>query len=583
MSSLDIIFNDTYKTMFGVDTLNTDSSSNTIFKEDLTINSNLYISGKSYFNNSLICNSDINISNISILQGNTTFLSTLNVSSNSIFNNNAYINNINILNNTIINNNLTINKNTILTNNVTQNNNLNTLGISKFENSIITSHISSGNTLNIMASIINIGNNINNSIISIKGTTTYFATTELKLEDKILTLNLNSADASPADIGYSSGIEFLGTRGSGFLKTTNDALRYLIKAPINNVSNYISMLDINNNLIISGNTNLNNTVTLLSSLNISSNTNIINNLTILSNLNVSGNTIVNSPSDINNNLNVLDKTKIIGNINIPLNFTNLGNSLIAGNTTLMTNLNVINNSNFCRVTLNSTINISGNSNLQGSTFLTTLNISNNSNLLGPNTLNSNLVISGYSILSNSYVNNNLNISDNSIINNISLNNSLYISSNSIFLGNVTINSLIYLAGSINNKLYHYIDNTSAKNGGIPIFGLYRIGGVVSVRLNDTPPTVYLSGSSQISINVGTILTDPGSYAIDYYSNTNSVYLISFLNSTKNNLLNNNILILGTSTLINLTSSFPVGNYTATYSATDSNGNIGYNYRLLTIH
>jgi hypothetical protein len=172
--------------------------------------------------------------------------------------------------------------------------------------------------------------------------------------------------------------------------------------------------------------------------------------------------------------------------------------------------------------------------------------------------------------------------NNSFINNISINNNLYISSNTILSGNVSMNSTVNVNGNINLKLYHYLDNTVAKNAGIPIWGWYRNGGVVSVRLNDVPPIIYFSSSTTLSINVGTTLTDPGAFAKDYINKINDVYLISILNSSNTNFLNNNILITGTSTLIP-TSSLIVGNYTATYTATDESGNITYNYRILNIH
>jgi len=216
-------------------------------------------------------------------------------------------------------------------------------------------------------------------------------------------------------------------------------------------------------------------------------------------------------------------------------------------------------------------------------MMNSLNISGYSNLLGSVTLCSNLNISGYSnLLGNVSTNNNLNVYGNSVIlNNISMNNTLNVSGNTVLQGNVTINSNIFINGNINNSLYHYIDNVAAKNAGVPTWGWYRNGGIVCIRLDDIPPTVYLSGLSSISVQSGLQLTDPGVYGVDNIDGLIPVYITSVGTGTTN-FISSNILVTGTSTLVNLSSSSP-GNYIISYQATDSSGSIGYAYRSLNMY
>ena len=71
-----------------------------------------------------------------------------------------------------------------------------------------------------------------NSIINILGNTSYITTNELVVTDKLISLNLNNTGTA-FDNGKLSGIEILGLNGNGFIKTSDDALRYYIKAPLN--------------------------------------------------------------------------------------------------------------------------------------------------------------------------------------------------------------------------------------------------------------------------------------------------------------------------------------------------------------
>ena len=194
-------------------------------------------------------------------------------------------------------NNLYVSSQSIFNKSVTLLSTLNIAGESIFNN-IKLKDISSINndstileekTININAKYINIGNG--DSIVKIKGPTTYVETTELYIKDKILSLNLSETNTQGFDIGGDSGITIVGTsiNGDGYIKTNNLATRFLIKSPLDRFSSYINTVDLNNNLTISGTTDLLNTVHMYSNVYITGNSNF-NNVNIHSDLSVLSNT-----------------------------------------------------------------------------------------------------------------------------------------------------------------------------------------------------------------------------------------------------------------------------------------------------
>ena len=147
-------------------------------------------------------------------------------------------------------------------------------------------------------------------------------------------------------------------------------------------------VSINSSLNVSGNTILNNITTCLSSLNVSGNTVLNNLITIKSTLNVSGNTILNNSVTINSTLNVSSPITCLSSLNI------------SGNT-ILNNL----------VTINSTLNVSGNTilnsavtnkstliNIGATTCLSTLNVSGITVFNNAISINSTLNLSGYTII-----------------------------------------------------------------------------------------------------------------------------------------------------------------------------------------
>ena len=569
-----------YKNMVGLSNIVTDTSSNSNFTASITVNSNLFINGSSQLNNNVSINSNLFISGRSILNNNTSINSSLNVSGSSILNGFTSINSSLNISGLATMNNLVINNNSVYNNSVTINNSLNVSGMTIFNNGINTNSIS-GTSININAQTINIGNP--NSIVYINGTATYVASTESLIVDKLISLNINTSTLQGADNGMLSGIEILGISSYGFIKTTADSSRYQMRIPLLDApTTYITIQDLNNNLVISGTTTLIGTTTINSSLNVSSYSIFNNSININNSLNISGNTNINGYCTINNSLFINGKT-VINNatsINSSLNISGVAN--INNNASINSSLNIsgttIINGN---MTILSYLNISGVTNINGNcTINNSLNISGNTIINSSFNINNNLNISSFAnIVGNEKINGNLLVSNISILNsNTTINSSLSISGSALFNSSVSINSNLGILGQMVSQLPNYLDNTSAKNGNVPVWGWYRTGGIIKIRLNDTPPTIYLNGGTSLSINVYDTFTDQGAYALDFNNNYNPVYLTIL--SGNSNLLSN--LLISGSTLITQTSSFPAGSYTATYQATDSGSLSAYNYRLLNI-
>lgn len=577
-----------YKKMIGLNNIINDTSNNSYLNNSLTVNSNLFISNLSLLSSSVSINSNVNISGFSILNNFASINSYLNISGLTIINGSTNIkNSLNVLSSATLNSNLLITGYSYFNNNISNNSNINVSGLTTFNNSIYTNNINPyTSVLNLNASTINIGNS--SSTIYINGTGSYIASSEALFADKFIALNINSTNLQGADIGISSGIQIMGISSFGFLSTTADATRYQIKSPLVGAPiNYITVQDLNNNLIISGTTVLLNNVSLNSSLNINNRTFINGNISIGDTLNISGSTIINNFCTMNNSLNI-SGTTIIKNfcsINSLLNisgFTNINNSVsinsllnISGSTIINSYVSINNslNVNYISImnkstSINSSLNISGFTIINNYTSLnSSLNVSGSTNILGNLSINSNLFVSGMSILNNT----------------TSINSGLLISGSSILNSSVSVNSLFQVLGQIVASLPNYDYNIDAKNAGIPVWGWYRTGGILKIRLSDIAPTIYLSGSSYINIPGQTNYTDPGAYAFDNSNNYISVYLSSIVDSNYNNYISNNILISGSSTLITQTRLLLNGLYTLTYQAQDFIGNIASINRTININ
>uniref|UniRef100_A0A6C0EIA6 Peptidase S74 domain-containing protein n=1 Tax=viral metagenome TaxID=1070528 RepID=A0A6C0EIA6_9ZZZZ len=584
MSSLDNILIRKYISMVGLDSI-INNSGNTTIIGNTSFNSNLNVSGYSIVQNNTTIYSSLYISGNTIFNGDTSFNSSINISGNTRINGSTSIlSNLNINSNCTLFGNLYVSSNAVIDNAITINNNLSINGSAIFNNIAISTINPVNQTLNIYGNQINIGNA--NSIINIIGTSNFIATDDFMSTDKLISLNLNASTGTGFDIGNSSGIEILGTAGTGFIQTTTDASRFIIRPPAGGQTMFIATVDINNNLNISGITTLNNNVSLSSQLYVSGNTIFNNNTSINSNLNVL-NMLLNNSVTIGSSLIVTNNSILNGSITIA-GIINVNSTMtILGNTTIMGSLTVSGTSILTgALTIGSNLYVLGNTIINSAlTIGSLLNVTANTNIKSSVSINSNLLINNTSILQNTTILSNLNVSNQTNIQGaLTFASNLSVSGNVILTNNLTLGSQLAnlnILSSIVSQLPEYPDNNTAANAGVANWGWYRTGGVLKIRLNSVPPTIYLSSGSSITIYSGLSFTDPGAYALDYFNNSNPVYMTSII-SGNTNLLSSNILISGSSSVITQVTALSAGNYTTTYQATDTTGNIGYNYRMLNI-
>ena len=573
-----------YKKMVGLSNIVTDTSGDSFFTGSVSVNSNLFVCGTTILNSATTINSNLNISGLSLFNGPMSINSSLNISGSTMINGPTTVNSsLTISGTTNINNNLIINGTAIYNGPTTNTSNFFVSGTAVFQNGINVNNIN-GNVLNINAPTINIGNT--NSTVYINGTTTYVASSETLIVDKVISLNVNSTTLQGADIGNLSGIEIMGISGLGFIMTNADASRYQIKTPLSGApTNYITVQDLNNNLSISGTTTLIGASSINSSLNVSGISIFNGSTTMNSSLNISGSTVISGYCTVNNSITI-SGTTVINNacsINSSLNVSGLTN--INNQVTVNGSLNVSGSTNIKgRMTIQSLLNISGTTNINNATSInSSLNVSGLTVINGPISMNSYLNVSGFcNIMGNETVTSSLFVSSGTIFNSsTTINSTLVISGSSVFNNQVSMNSNLGVFGQMVASMPNYLDNTSAKLGGVPVWGWYRTGGIIKIRLNDTPPTIFITGSTSLSIILGSSYTEPGASAIDYFNNITPVYLTS-IDSGSTNILTLPILITGTSTLVTQTSVLQIGSYTATYMATDTSYNIGYSYRILNV-
>lgn len=604
-SNVDIVQTNKYKQMLGLTNINSNTKNSTLVAS-VTILGGLYVSQYSNLLNKITILSDFYVSNNTNFYINITNKANLNINNNAIIENDSTImSNINC-SNMNINGGLLVN-NKILGNLVSLNN-IKVSSISQFNSTLqLNNIIALNDTLNLNANNINIGNI--NSTINIYGTSTYMAVNEVKVLDKLISLNLKSNNMLGAstlhnnisiDNGKYCGIQILSSSGIGFIRTNKDATRYEIKAPMDNNINYIATVDYDNNLSISGTTILYGSSTVYSSLLVNGNTILQGNTIFNSTVITSGNSILQNSITELSNLLISGNTIFNGNTTMNSSFYIGGAAIFNNSLTINSSLNINGNTSIDgSITLLSQLNIFGDTLLQGKTSLNSkLYISNTTILQGTTTFNSSLNINGYSnILGNTTVYSNLNISNISLLQgSTNLNSNLFVNGNVIIDGNMTIGSIInfnnndysnfsnlYILSQMIANLADYKNNTEAIVNGVPLWGFYRTGGILKIRLDDTPPTLTLLGNSSISINNNTNYIEPGVIAIDYNGRNITPYLISIINNNDNsNIITDQIELDNNNKIINNTNTLSIGNYTINYIATDTTGNIGIVSRTLNI-
>uniref|UniRef100_A0A6C0HA01 Uncharacterized protein n=1 Tax=viral metagenome TaxID=1070528 RepID=A0A6C0HA01_9ZZZZ len=580
MALIDILLRQQYKSLLGLSGLQTDVSGNSTFLGSVTVNSSLFVSNSTILN-TLTGNSNINIYNNILSNSNFSIFNSLNLSGKTTINNNLTINSILNISNNAIYGDLKCSGSSNIQGSISINNSLNVSGITNINSSVVSNLFQSiNNSLSINGYIIIIGNQ--KSKIYINGTSTYIGITNIQMYDKIITLNINSPIMSGADTGINSGIQLLGTSGFGYIKTSSDASIYSIKAPRTNAG-YIAIQNINNNLNISGSSILNNIVTINSSLLVSNNSIIKSNLQTNS-LNFSGNCLLYSNITLNNSLNISGNTIIKGDISIMNTLNIFGNTIIlnaitVGSHLFISNNNIINN----KITILPFLNISNNSIINGNTtILSQLNVSGNNILINNTVYVSSLSILGTTILKQSVsVRTQLSSSGATVINNnTSINSSLNISGSTIINSNITLLSNINIKGLLTAPLKNYNLNSTAQQNGIPIGGLYNNSGVVTICYYNVSPTININGSSTVTLNYGSVYTDLGITVTSIVFNKLYGYIYS-IGSGTTNIITNNILVSGTTTITN-TTGLTSGSYLVSYIATDPGGLIGYNSRNLIV-
>jgi carbonic anhydrase/acetyltransferase-like protein (isoleucine patch superfamily) len=578
MSTLDQILINVYKNMIQLNTINNVSNNTTIFGSTTNL-SYLNILGNCIFNNNLTINSNLNIYNNTICINNTSLLSNLYVNNNLMTNNITTTGFLNISNNTYLNN-MFIKNNAIFgnvsTNNIFNNSNSCNINSNMQTNSIVALN----NQLNINGNIIYIGNITSN--INFYGTSITQAVNELIIVDKLISLNLNYTRFSGLDLGNNSGIQFYGANGTGFILTSDNAQQYQIKVPKSNTINYINTIGLDQSLVVTGNSYLINNLSVISSLYVSNNSILNGSATILSSLNVSNQSI------FNNNFNINGKISC-QNINMKSSIS-IGSNLFISNNSQCNNCNVNNNlfiSNYSQInnsmTINSTLNISGATNILNITTLGSLNISGYSIFSTNISSQSSLLVSGNTILNSVSLSSNLNVLGNVFISgNSQILSNINCSSNSIINGNITFGSLLngitaltqlQINGSIIAQLPEYLTNSSAAINGVPLWGFYRTGGIIKVRLYNILPIINISGLSTIYINTSGTYTDLGATVTAAINETLIPYIISINNGTTE-LISTPIAANISNNLTSLLNTSITNNWTITYSATDSYGNTG---------
>ena len=302
------------------------------------------------------------------------------------------------------------------------------------------------------------------------------------------------------------------------------------------LSNLVGLGNLNSNsLQVNGNVNVNsnilNQTTMLSNLNILGNANI-KNITPINTLFISGITIL-QDTTINSTLNI-SSTGLLNNITInnSLNISSncILNSVSINSQLLVSNYLVINNN----LTVNSSLSINTNSVFNNSVSTGSLICYLNSNIKNSSTINSFLNVSGVSVFNSNITGlGNLSVSGNTVVNGIStILSSLYVSNNTNINNNVianntsTINSNLTVSGNttlvnltgpnsiVMNQIPEYLSNQDAADGGIPLWGYYRTGGILKIRTDTVSPIITLTGSNNITIYTGQTYTELGATATD---------------------------------------------------------------------
>ena len=553
-----------YRNLFGLSKLIVSNSTPDIIFADNVLNDSAYIVKNCEINKNLSVNSSLYV------ERDMTCKDML-ITNNITVSNNSYLNNL-TLNNLCVSSscfikNDTIIKGTSIHNNITQMESLNTNTL--ICNTVNTDHIyQKDDVININGNSIIIGTD--KSTINIIGNLSYISSSNLKIADKLITLN----DPNKLTNNY-YGIEILGISGNGYIRTLDNG-RYEIKAPLNKTKQYIVEVDMDENINISGTALLHNNVTVSS--NISILQDVVYNSVDANNLNISSKTICNNY--YSNNINISGVSYILNDMTTEkLTVKNI----TMNNLTVLSMLNINGTCNIkSNVTLNSDLLINNTLLVKNNmTVLADLKV-NLSMIINNNlTVNSNLFVSSNTLLNNNVSAYALNVQKDTIINNsLNLTSKLTISKNISIKGNVTLNNS-FISGNIIIPLQHYDTNYTAALNNVQKWGLYRTGGIVKIRLDILPPDITLIGNSPSYMTVGMAYLELGATALDNDDTGISTYITSIKKDFVE-YLNNPVLVLPSTYISTTTPLNTIGTYTIVYNASDTIGNIGIKNRTLLI-
>jgi hypothetical protein len=124
-------------------------------------------------------------------------------------------------------------------------------------------------------------------------------------------------------------------------------------------------------------------------------------------------------------------------------------------------------------------------------------------------------------------------------------------------------------GRIFCSLPNHIDNTAAKNAGIPIGALYRTGGIIKIRLDDIPPVITLNGNASMNVSTNNQYSEPGITITDNINLNLTTSVISILKDSVE-LLTAPITVSNTSSYITYVND---ATYSITYLGKDDAGNL----------
>ena len=522
---------------------------------DISFKDSLFFEKNTTIQNSFITLSDLNLSNNLVSTKNITILNNL-TAYNSIYISNLNTNDITVNNNCNISNNITCSNNqstTLFANNISVLNNCTAL-------SVITDniYISSINSINL---------SINSNIISLSAqninlncTNLNLNASNINLKDKLITINYNNSNT---EVGILIKTQ---NNNDGYILSKNN--RYEIKVPNNTSIESICSLDLNNNLIISGTSIIQQNFT-TNNISIEEfTTNVITTNTII----VSGPSLINNITSITNIFNTFVSFTNVQSTNITLNNSIINQDI---NCNLFTTYNLVTDTLTITGLNASYVNISND--IFSNDVIT--NIVNANNVTVQNINLNNAIIGNANIIQNASINNTLYCN-----NNMTGNNQLYIANDLYSFNNVTINNLLTNHYIIIPNIPSYLTNKDAALAGLPNGSLYRTGNVINIKTNVIIITgtmsslLQLSGNSTLTISTNTYI-EPGIITYDGLK----AYIVSIKSINSGIDYINNAIEVSQNLSITSMSLLPPGIYTISYLTRDISNYISTIPRTLNIN